>query len=141
MAFCQKCGAQLNEGSNFCIRCGAPVPGSVAGASPIAPTQAAEPPKSMATTLLLALLLGIMGIWGIGHFYLGKAGAGVAFLVGGFIISIGSINPRVDARPCNLWYRHLLFRAGVAGWLCLPGYRCLQLRQGHGGKIDQRWER
>ncbi len=91
MAFCQKCGAQFNEGSNFCIRCGAPVPESVAGASPIAPTQAAEPPKSMATTLLLALLLGITGIWGIGHFYLGKAGAGVAFLVGGFVISIVSL--------------------------------------------------
>jgi TM2 domain-containing membrane protein YozV len=91
MAFCQRCGAQLNEGANFCIRCGAPVPGLAAVATPPAATQTAEASKSLSTTLLLALLLGIMGIWGIGHFYLGKAGAGIAFLIGGFIIGIGTL--------------------------------------------------
>ena len=25
MAFCSKCGAQLNEGEKFCSKCGAPV--------------------------------------------------------------------------------------------------------------------
>jgi uncharacterized membrane protein len=43
MAFCAKCGAQLNPGSSFCPACGAAVSGqSVAGAS-AAPTTAPAP--------------------------------------------------------------------------------------------------
>jgi uncharacterized membrane protein len=38
MAFCSKCGTQLQEGSGFCAACGAPVPGQpttqVTGAAP-----------------------------------------------------------------------------------------------------------
>ena len=36
MAFCQKCGFQLNEGAAFCSKCGSPQ------GTPVAPQQAAE---------------------------------------------------------------------------------------------------
>ncbi|HSM85524.1 MAG TPA: zinc-ribbon domain-containing protein [Candidatus Limnocylindrales bacterium] len=34
MAFCSKCGAQLNEGASFCPGCGTPVAPGVTGAAP-----------------------------------------------------------------------------------------------------------
>jgi uncharacterized membrane protein len=33
MAFCSKCGSQINEGENFCPKCGAPVSGAPSIAS------------------------------------------------------------------------------------------------------------
>lgn len=42
MAFCSKCGAQLNEGENFCPSCGAPVE-TQANAAPNAAPNAQQP--------------------------------------------------------------------------------------------------
>lgn len=42
--------------------------------------------KSEGTTLVLALILGIFGINGVGHIYVGKVGKGIGILIGSIII-------------------------------------------------------
>ena len=42
--------------------------------------------KSDTTTLLLAIILGLFALSGIGHLYLGKIGRGVGILIGGIVL-------------------------------------------------------
>jgi zinc-ribbon domain len=59
MAFCNSCGAPLNEGTKFCNKCGAAVSGVPAtSASPIAP----GPPPSKGGSSALKVILVIVGI-------------------------------------------------------------------------------
>jgi hypothetical protein len=44
-----------------------------------------RPPKSRSTALLLEILLGLFGIYGIGWIYGNKVGPGVALLIGGLV--------------------------------------------------------
>ena len=44
--------------------------------------------KSEGTTLLLAIILGILGLSGVGHLYLGVIGRGVGILIGGLVLLI-----------------------------------------------------
>jgi hypothetical protein len=44
--------------------------------------------KSESTTLLLSIILGILGVSGAGHLYLGVIGKGVAILIGGLVLLI-----------------------------------------------------
>ena len=44
--------------------------------------------KSDSTTLLLAIILGLFGLSGIGHLYLGMIGRGVGILIGGLVLII-----------------------------------------------------
>jgi len=46
--------------------------------------------KSEGTTLVLSIVLGLLGINGVGHIYVGRIGKGVAILIGSIILySIG----------------------------------------------------
>ena len=60
MAFCSKCGAQIDQGSAFCIACGQP-----AGSAPVMNAPGANPPPAMAGTPIssnmAALLAYIVG--------------------------------------------------------------------------------
>jgi hypothetical protein len=60
MAFCNSCGAPLNEGTKFCNKCGAAVTGvpAATSASPIAP----GPPPSKGGSSALKVILVIIGI-------------------------------------------------------------------------------
>jgi len=60
MAFCAKCGAQLNEGATFCRSCGTPV-GAAAGGAP-APAAAGSAMSSNVAGLLTYILGFITGI-------------------------------------------------------------------------------
>jgi len=42
--------------------------------------------KTESTTLILAIVLGIIGLPGIGHMYVGKVGKGVGILIGGMVL-------------------------------------------------------
>ena len=44
--------------------------------------------KSEGTTLILAIILGILGLSGVGHLYLGVIGRGVGILIGGLVLLI-----------------------------------------------------
>ena len=49
MAFCRKCGAQLPDDAQFCMKCGTPVaPGAAAPAAPAAPTASSAAPIAAA---------------------------------------------------------------------------------------------
>jgi len=59
MAFCNSCGAPLNEGTKFCNKCGAVVSGApAASAQPIAP----GPPPSKGGSSALKIILIIVGV-------------------------------------------------------------------------------
>ena len=44
--------------------------------------------KSEGTTLVLSLVLGLVGLQGIGHFYVGKVAKGLGFLIGSLILLV-----------------------------------------------------
>ena len=59
MAFCNSCGAQLAEGTNFCSKCGAAATGTPGGMpKPIAP----GPPPSSGSVSALKIVLMIVGV-------------------------------------------------------------------------------
>lgn len=59
MAFCNSCGAQLAEGTNFCSKCGAAATGTPGGIpKPIAP----GPPPSSGSSSTLKIVLMIVGV-------------------------------------------------------------------------------
>ncbi|HEV2178131.1 MAG TPA: zinc-ribbon domain-containing protein [Terriglobia bacterium] len=60
MAFCSKCGAQLNPGAAFCPSCGTPVGGAAPGSSP--PAAAGTAMTSNVAALLTYVLGFITGI-------------------------------------------------------------------------------
>src|SRR4029077_7586145 len=67
MAFCNSCGAPLNEGTKFCNKCGAAVSGSPAAiAQPIAPAPPSKGGSSALKVILVVVgvivLIGVLGM-------------------------------------------------------------------------------
>jgi hypothetical protein len=60
MAFCNSCGATLNEGTKFCSKCGTAITGAppAAASPPVAPA----PPASSGSTSALKIILIIVGL-------------------------------------------------------------------------------
>jgi hypothetical protein len=122
MPFCYKCGAQLSEGANFCKSCGARQdnrdPAIATNSSTLQATSntvnVKAQGKSMTIVLLLALLPGFFGFWGIGHFYIGKTTRGVVFLICGlFLDDISVVVIAISlgvATPIIVWFP-------LIGWL------------------------
>ena len=74
MAFCQNCGAQINDKAIVCVKCGVAV-------VPIAATQ-----KTMSSEWLTAVLLCLfLGCFGVHRFYTKDAGIGSVQLVLGLL--------------------------------------------------------
>jgi len=51
--------------------------------------------KSESITMILSIVLGLFGILGIGHFYLGKIVSGVLYLIGGIILLVSVVGVTV----------------------------------------------
>jgi len=104
MAFCENCGHAIRLGTKFCGSCGNPITETE---TPIQGTNQShsEPPpkqnvnsgkvlqrppewKSMGVTMVLTVVLGIFGLGGIGHLYLGKIIKGIVLLIVGIILAI-----------------------------------------------------
>lgn len=88
-SFCTKCGSSILASESFCSKCGA----QKGNALSTSRANVSERPiewKSESTTLILAIVLGVFGISGVGHLYLGKIQTGIILLIGGVIlIAIG----------------------------------------------------
>lgn len=69
---CGECGNQVSDKASSCPKCGAPI------SENIQVVEVATPPKSRSVAIVLALLLGGLGIH---RFYLGHLGLGVIYLV------------------------------------------------------------
>ncbi len=55
------------------------------------PVYIQHPPKSRSTALILELLPGLFGIYGIGWIYANKTGTGLALLIGGLVWDVIAI--------------------------------------------------
>ena len=82
MPFCPSCGKEVLSSNAFCPSCGTQL--SQASHSPQAPVMLV-PQKSEGVAVVLALILGIFGLWGVGHMYAGKVGKGIVLLIVGLI--------------------------------------------------------
>ncbi|MFP4170457.1 MAG: zinc-ribbon domain-containing protein [Methanomassiliicoccales archaeon] len=97
-SYCPTCGARLEGQVNYCPSCGAPVVGQPPGGQAY-PGTGYPPPQSpymvpakkdTGVALILGILPGIFGIWGIGQMYVGRVIRGVALLVLG-LVGIGGL--------------------------------------------------
>ena len=96
---CPSCARQNLQSANFCAGCGGSLPNS--GSSNTPPPNYPPPNygynqrpmewKSEGTTLILTIILGIFGLGGIGHIYLGMIGRGILILVVGIILIVVTI--------------------------------------------------
>lgn len=99
--YCNHCEKDMPNDFKFCPVCGSPPP-----PQPHAYPNNPPPPqqsnyyqsnyyqntpnfyKSESTTLILAIILGLLGIQGVGHMYVGKIGKGVGILIGSIILAV-----------------------------------------------------
>jgi len=97
--FCSKCGTSRNNNSeSFCGKCGQKISGN--GPCPNCQNVNSSQPrmqrpiewKSESTTLILSIILGLLGIQGVGHLYIGKIGKGIAYLIGSLVVLIIGIS-------------------------------------------------
>jgi TM2 domain-containing membrane protein YozV len=89
--YCRYCGNELVSDAIFCNRCGrsvfdtAPAPAN----PPVYPSYGFipyYPRKDPLVALLLGLILGLFGLWGIGHIYIGQTLKGLILLVVGVVL-------------------------------------------------------
>ena len=83
MAFCKKCGAQLEDGAQFCAKCGAT---QEAAQAPAAAPQAAAPVADNGPWKVFAILGLVFGIIGLVLFWFGLVGIIIAAV--GLVFSI-----------------------------------------------------
>ena len=111
MAFCDNCGHELRSTSKFCGSCGTPTEliedtpktrrskpvHSKSSSKQDSDYDAARRRRSWerpsgwkrgSTTLLLAILPGLLGILGVGHLYLGARSRGVGLLIVGLVLLV-----------------------------------------------------
>ena len=102
---CRKCGASLSDSTKFCTECGSEINESIwepvkGDSNNEERTKQMDKPygvepshskqlelKSEGTALVLAILLGLIGLWGIGQIYCSKIGKGIGLLILGLVFS------------------------------------------------------
>lgn len=125
MRRCPQCGSQVPDNSLTCPKCFTPIAreSEVARGGP--GMERPEPgTKSGNTAMLLALLPGLLGVWGMGHFYLGEPDRGFRFLVLGLLITI-SMMLLASAAHLVFTVICLVFLALV--WLALYAYHAFEV--------------
>lgn len=81
--YCPNCGTPVHGGMLYCPKCGHSL-------TPLRPSETYYPPwhkeKDPSVVLILAVVLGLIGIMGVGHLYLGKVARGIVFLILGLAV-------------------------------------------------------
>jgi len=120
MAFCSSCGTEVLEEHEFCNKCGQRIK---QGYNPPSrePRQTKQLElKSEGTALVLAILLGLFGLCGIGQIYCSRVGRGFGILIIGLltlgmtyvnsILFYGEVlGSNSDDSAYSSWYVLLLF--------------------------------
>ncbi len=98
VAYCGKCGQKVAISNNFCQKCGAKTNQNNSDSSgynqqnsqPNVSSRLQRPPewKSVSITTILSVIIGLFGIQGVGHFYLGKIGRGIGILIAPLVLLI-----------------------------------------------------
>lgn len=103
VAYCGKCGQKVDGTIYFCPKCGSQInqsdskriennyQNSHSQSNANSRLQRPAEWKSESITLLLSILLGLFGIQGVGHMYVGKIVKGVVILIGSFVLFIVAI--------------------------------------------------
>jgi len=91
MDFCPSCGRMVQANQAFCQNCGAPLTlhSSYSSRSPFQTMDTANKyrtGKNPWLAAILALGLGIFGLWGIGHLYAGRIARGVGLFIAGLVM-------------------------------------------------------
>ena len=86
-SFCPKCGNKI-IGNGSCPNCNSPQSNQRQQNNPNQMRQRPYEWKSEGTTLILTVLLGIIGLGGIGHIYLGNITRGIVLLIIGIVLVI-----------------------------------------------------
>lgn len=96
--YCQKCGQQIENDTQICSNCGASVNGPVnQGQNQQGQYNNYAPVDPRKSRLVAGILQIFIGGFGVGRFYLGYTGIGVAqLLVTIFTCGLGAIWPFVD---------------------------------------------
>ncbi|HIJ00654.1 MAG TPA: zinc ribbon domain-containing protein [Candidatus Methanomethylophilaceae archaeon] len=81
MRRCPYCGTEVPANSINCPGCYREIPRRIGG-------EKTKKEKDPRIALLLALLPGALGIWGLGHIYLGAGRRGLYFLGSGLILTL-----------------------------------------------------
>lgn len=85
MPYCPNCGKEVQADASFCPSCGHNL--KVAPAPRPAPSVPTEH-KSSGVAAVLALVLGIIGLMGIGHIYVGRIRRGIILLIIGIFLAV-----------------------------------------------------
>jgi len=90
MPFCRHCGAKHESGTRFCQQCGSPLEGPAAYhiTPSVREITASTLPRKDPGIVALIADLGDLFLFGLEHFYVGKIGRGIAFLIVGIIVKI-----------------------------------------------------
>lgn len=89
MPFCPNCGKEVQADVAFCPSCGYNLRQAAAPATPARPMPSVPlEQKSTGVAAVLALVLDIFGLMGIGHIYVGKIGKGIGLLIAGIVLAI-----------------------------------------------------
>lgn len=94
---CRSCGTELPNDAVFCVKCGSEMGDRVRPEKFMLPdtpivketVNRERGRKSEGTATVLALLFGLVGLFGIGHFYAGYLGKAFMFLFLGFLLTCG----------------------------------------------------
>lgn len=89
--FCGNCGKPNDSENEFCSKCGSPLKTKPRVAQNTNAYQRPVEWKSESITLLLSILLGLFGLQGVGHLYVGKIGKGIGILIGSIILAVVAI--------------------------------------------------
>ncbi|MDA8000136.1 MAG: zinc ribbon domain-containing protein [Alphaproteobacteria bacterium] len=145
-SICNSCGHQFVQGggAGFCGNCGSPLQAKYAPCPKCGHVKttfqnpgvggpgipASMIYKSEGTTLVLSIVLGLLGVQGVGHLYVGRIGRGVGILVGAIVLLIsGFLFPVmfiayfvvfvlqiIDARKLCLQYNQHIAATGQRPW-------------------------
>ncbi len=88
MTLCPNCGKGVFVNTRFYPACGAAQSPRFAATAPMPPSSAIVQYKSPGVAVVLSLILGVVGLMGIGHLYVGKLSKGLSLLIVGIILGI-----------------------------------------------------
>ncbi|MGE4275202.1 MAG: hypothetical protein AB7E27_03950 [Candidatus Methanomethylophilaceae archaeon] len=124
MRRCPQCGSSVPDNSLTCPQCFTPLPREAEVIDGSGAWHGAKSgSKNGNVAMLLAILPGIFGIWGLGHLYLGESQRGLKFLAVGLLLTISML---ILASAAYLVFTVvcLVFLALV--WLALYAYHAFE---------------
>ncbi|MDD3398873.1 MAG: zinc ribbon domain-containing protein [Candidatus Methanomethylophilaceae archaeon] len=125
MRRCPQCGSQVPDNSLTCPQCFTPIArDSEVVRDGMGNERMSPGTKSGNIAMLLALLPGLVGIWGLGHIYLGEMDRGLRFLVLGVLMTLSMV---LLASASYLVFTVICLVFLALAWLALFAYHAFEV--------------